>query len=40
MLSVIGMIRYAMGISENIVMKNDSYEVVELPPEKDVHRTI
>jgi hypothetical protein len=31
MLSVIGLIRYAMGISENIVMANDSYEVEELP---------
>lgn len=27
MLSVIGMIRFAMGISENIVMKSDSYQV-------------
>jgi hypothetical protein len=40
MLSVIGMLRYAMGISENIVMKNESYEVEELPPEKDLQRTI
>ena len=31
MLSVIGLIRFAMGISENIVMKSDSYEVEELP---------
>jgi hypothetical protein len=31
MLSVIGLIRYAMGIRENIVMKSDSYEVEELP---------
>jgi hypothetical protein len=31
MLSVIGMIRFAMGISENIVMANDAYEVEELP---------
>jgi hypothetical protein len=30
MLSVIGLIRYSMGISENIVMKSDSYEVEEL----------
>ena len=27
MLSVVGMIRYAMGIRENIVLKSDSYEV-------------
>ena len=27
MLSIIGLIRYAMGIRENIVMKSDSYEV-------------
>ena len=40
MLSVIGMIRYAMGISENIVMKSDSYEVEELPLSLDVTRTI
>ena len=40
MLSVIGMIRYAMGISENIVMKSDSYEVEELPLELDVTRSI
>lgn len=31
MLSVVGMIRFAMGISENIVMANDNYEVEELP---------
>ena len=31
MLSVIGLIRFAMGIRENIVMKSDSYEVEELP---------
>ena len=30
MLSIIGLIRYSMGISENIVMKSDSYEVEEL----------
>ena len=40
MLSVIGMIRFAMGITENIVMKSDSYEVEELPLELDVTRTI
>lgn len=31
MLSVIGLIRFAMGITENIVMANDAYEVEELP---------
>ena len=31
MLSVIGLIRFAMGISENIVMASDAYEVEELP---------
>lgn len=40
MLSVIGLIRYAMGITENIVMKSDSYEVEELPLELDVSRSI
>jgi hypothetical protein len=36
MLSVIGMLRYAMGISENIVMKHEAYEVEELPADKDL----
>ena len=40
MLSVIGLIRYAMGISENIVMKSDSYSVEELPISLDPTRTI
>jgi hypothetical protein len=40
MLSVIGLIRFAMGISENIVLKSDSYEVEELPKQKDLTRTI
>ena len=40
MLSVIGLIRFAMGISENIVMGNDSYEVEELPASLDPTRTI
>ncbi|CDW81482.1 UNKNOWN [Stylonychia lemnae] len=40
MLSVIGLIRYAMGIPENIVMANDTYEVEELPQQKDYQRTI
>jgi hypothetical protein len=40
MLSVIGLIRFAMGISENIVMGSDSYEVEELPAHLDVTRTI
>lgn len=35
MLSVIGLIRFAMGISENIVMANDAYEVEELPRQRD-----
>ncbi len=29
-----------MGISENIVMANDSYEVEELPRQRDHQRTI
>ena len=40
MLSVIGLIRFAMGISENIVMANDAYEVEELPKQRDHERTI
>jgi len=40
MLSVIGLIRFAMGISENIVMANDAYDVEELPMQKDHSRTI
>ena len=40
MLSVIGLIRFAMGISENIVMANEAYEVEELPQLKDMQRTI
>ena len=36
MLSVIGLIRFAMGIPENIVMKNESYDVEELPRQKDL----
>lgn len=40
MLSVIGLIRFAMGISENIVMGSDSYEVEELPASLDPTRTI
>jgi hypothetical protein len=35
MLSVIGLIRYAMGIRENIVLKSESYEVEELPMSLD-----
>ena len=35
MLSVIGMLRFAMGISENIIEKNEVYEVEELPKELD-----
>ena len=31
MLSVVGLLRYAMGIRENIVAKSDSYSVEELP---------
>lgn len=38
MLSVIGLIRFAMGIPDNIVMANDSYEVREL--KEDYTRTI
>ena len=40
MLSVIGMIRFAMGIKENIVLSNQSYEVEELPSALDPTRTI
>jgi hypothetical protein len=42
MLSVIGMIRYGMGISENIVMKSDSYEVEELSidPTRTIKQTL
>lgn len=40
MLSVIGMIRFAMGIKVNIVLSNQSYEVEELPKELDPTRTI
>jgi hypothetical protein len=38
MLSVIGMLRFAMGIPENIVMASDSYEVKET--QIDYSRTI
>ena len=38
MLSVIGLIRFAMGIGENIVETNEMYEVEEL--ENDPTRTI
>jgi len=40
MLSVIGLIRFAMGIPENIVMANDAYDVEELPRQPDLQRTI
>jgi hypothetical protein len=40
MLSVIGLICFAMGISENIVMAYDAYEVEELPSQRDNQRTI
>ena len=40
MLSVIGMLRFAMGIRENIVLKSDSYSIDELKPELDPTRTI
>jgi hypothetical protein len=36
MLSVIGLLRFAMGIPENIVMANDAYEVEELPNQPDL----
>ena len=35
MLSVIGMLRFAMGIPENIVQASEVYEIEELPLEKD-----
>ena len=34
-LSVIGLLRFAMGISENIVQASETYEIEELPMEKD-----
>jgi hypothetical protein len=40
MLSVIGLLRFGMGISENLVMANDAYEVEELPRQRDHQRTI
>ena len=40
MLSVIGMLRFAMGIQENIVQASEVYEIEELPIEKDPQRTI
>ena len=40
MLSVIGLLRFAMGISENIIEKNEIYEVEELPKSLDPTRTI
>lgn len=40
MLSVIGLLRFAMGIPENIVMSNEAYEVEELPKARDLERTI
>jgi hypothetical protein len=40
MLAVIGMLRFAMGIKDNIVMSNQSYEVEELPIALDPTRTI
>jgi hypothetical protein len=40
MLSVVGMLRFAMGIRENIVMSSESYEVEELPMALDPERTI
>jgi hypothetical protein len=36
MLSVVGLIRFAMGITENIVMKSDAYEVEELNEKNDL----
>ena len=40
MLSIIGLLRFAMGISENIVQASEAYEIEELPMEKDPQRTI
>ena len=40
MLSVIGMLRFAMGIQENIVQSSEVYEIEELPIERDPQRTI
>ena len=40
MLSIIGMLRFAMGISENIVQSSEVYEIEELSAEKDPERTI
>ena len=40
MLSVIGMLRFAMGIPDSIVQASEVYEIEELPVEKDPERTI
>jgi hypothetical protein len=40
MLSVIGLIRFAMGIPQNIVEANEVYQVEELPKSLDPLRTI
>ena len=40
MLSVIGMLRFAMGIPDSIVQSSEVYEIEELPIERDPERTI
>ena len=40
MLSVIGMLRFAMGIPDSILESHEMYEVEELALEKDPERTI
>lgn len=40
MLSVIGMLRFAMGIPDSILEASEMYEVEELALEKDPERTI
>ena len=35
MLSVVGLLRFAMGIEENIVPASEVYEIEELPAERD-----
>lgn len=40
MLSVIGLVRFAMGIPDSIIEANEVYQVEELPKSLDPQRTI
>jgi len=40
MLSVVGLLRFAMGIPDSIIEKSELYEVEELPKALDPQRTI